>query len=252
MNYKKTKLKFEIICLVIMFCGVFGLAKNSSAWMADTCILGPGDGASDQPPVGSDDLSTNGQDRATQWKAFRWKANASGDAYVFSVRMQSVTSDATNVNTAYAIYDDNAGTIGTLKVWGYENGRNYYADAGCGGVALRKCFDMQNVTTSRTIVAGNYYWIAFRSNLGIFAETGSTSYFERAGGSSEPHAAWLSKCIGSQTADPDDMSETPYTAASYSCGEPGIADNYYGWAIWDVDIEPDVTSPAAPTGLSVQ
>lgn len=209
----------------------------ASGWTAGTCILGPGDGQPDQPPVGSDDLSTNGQDRATQWKAFRWKANRSGDAHIFSVRMDITMATSTNINTAYAIYDDNSGTLGTLKVWGYENGRNYYTDPGCGGVSKRKCFELQNVVTNRTIIAGNYYWIAFRSSLGM--DTGN--YFERAGGSSEPHAAWLSKCISSQTANPDDMSETPLSISSYSCGSPGIADNYYGWAIWtasDIDHMP--------------
>lgn len=234
----------------------------SIAYTAQTCILGPGDGAIDQPPVGSDNLSTTGQDRISTWKTFRWKANGSGDAYLFSIRMDTAYSDidasSNDVSLAYAIYEDNpTGPVpGALKAWGYTTGVNFYTgeNGNCGGVALRYCFDIQTVVTDRTIIAGNYYWIAFRSSLGVSGETSpevsSTTYFERAGGTSEPYASWMEKCISADTFSHTDFSESPPTPSHWStrCGG-SIADNYYGWAIWTASDAGEPNSLAVSTSF---
>lgn len=243
----------KAVLVIVIFLALF--PTLSFSYTENICLLGPGDGvagSSDQNPAGSDNLGTNGQDNANTWKIFRWQAGSSGEAYIFSVRMYNVLSTSIDIDTAYAVYDDNpSGPIpGALKIWGYENGHNYYSDTGCGGVANRKCFDIQNVVTNRTIVAGNYYWIAFRSTLGQDGGAcTSVSCFERSNNTGL--ADWITKCISTATYDVNDMSQNPPTSAQWdaaSCGVgEGVQDNFYGWAIWSTS---DIIVSSATASIS--
>jgi hypothetical protein len=184
------------------------------------CVLGPGDGVAGGPS--SDDLSTTGQDLQDRWKLFRWPAGASGSADIFSIKMVGITGDSKVADCAYAIWDDNAGAVGNLKVWGYEYDHTFNANT-------REYFDLGTVVTNRTITAGNIYWIGFRSSLGA----DGSAYFERQGSDPFPDATDCEP-DGCMKVGKVITNETDYTQTPPSSFDINYAPNYYGWAVWGV------------------
>jgi len=208
------------------------LASTCFAWTPQTCILGPGDGVPDT----GDNLSSTGEDDTTAWKMFRWEAGGSGDAYVFSVMMASMSSGSLTRNCAYAVWDDNAGALGNLKVWGHEENHVFNANT-------REYFNLDHVVTNRTITQGNIYWIGFISGIG----TSGTDYWERAGGPDEmPASIYPTETCTSETygcAKRGATVTTDYTVTPPSIAANTYVPNYYGWAVWTAsDAGPAVTS----------
>jgi len=213
----------KILLLIFI---LFAFVGNVFAWTQDTLICGPGDGANGGDPA-DDDLSTTGQNNLDTWKAFRWQAGASGDAYIFAVRMVGIAGSSKSADCQYAIYTDNAGECGDLKLWGYETSHTFNQNT-------REYFDLDTVVISRTITENSYYWLAWRSSLG----NDGSAYFERVGSDTIP--AFVVK-RGDQDAGYDgDMSQTPPAGAVMTIP---YSDEYYGWTVWTAsDADPSVSS----------
>lgn len=202
----------------------------------DNILLGPGDGVSGGPA--SDDLSTNGQDAATTWKAFRWLAANTGDAYFFAIRMQSIIN-AANVadeSVGFILMNDNNGEPGTLKMWGHEENYNFNT-VGVG----RHYFYIDSVASgqNRTITSGQYYWIAWISSIG----NNGDAYFERQG--SDPYPAWGEKNGAFGYSSP--YTSTPPSGTDF---DVHYDDNYYGWTIWGSAQGEDTTPPSDLSGFT--
>ena len=213
--------------LIILICL---LPSIGLCWTADETILGPGDGANGGDPP-SDDLSSTGQDATETWKIFRWQAGGSGDAYIFAVRMVSGSRVA---DCAYAIWEDNAGSVGDLKVWGYTENYSFTSPG-------RHYFDMDYVASgkNRAISAGTVYWIGFRSEL----DNDNTAYYERQGSNTLP--SFIDK--KGSTDHGSDFSETPPSTFGID-----YDNNYYGWTVWTAsDVGAEVPSNAIQ-GITVQ
>lgn len=215
------KISFKDLCFSI---------DTVHAFAPDSCILGPGDGVSMGPS--SDNLSSNGRNAETVWKAFRWQAGGSGDIYVGAVRVESIPRPemVSSVDLQFAVYEDNNGNIGGLKAWGHKLGYDFRT-IGVG----RHYFDLTNVVTDRRVTAGSYYWIAWRSNM---TPTGSENYiyFERQG--NDPLPPWIEK-RGLSVA-----------AGNFGAMPPSgpfdifYDDNYYGWSVWTAKTPRKVLLPA--------
>ena len=217
---------------ISIFLSIFLLLSPVFAWTPGTTLLGPGDGVIGGPA--SDNLSTNGQDAANTWKAFRWQAGRSGEIYMWAIRIESIPGSVSDEDLAFAVYEDSGGSIGSLKAWGYRLHYNWHT-IGIG----RHYFDLTNVVTNRNVVAGRYYWIAFRTSVGNVGKM----YFERQG--SDPLPAWVSKRGVVVSGGFDQM---PPTGSTYDIN---YATNYYGWSVWSASGGGNQTPPAAPTGLRI-
>jgi len=218
----------NLIVLILLW-----LPIPAFAWTAGTCILGPGDGSSGSN-VSSDNLSSTGQNRDDLWKAFRWKAGGSGDAYVFRMRVGQINSTGTSHNVAFCVYADASGPKpGTMMFSGNVSNYNWETI----GVGVHY-FDIDTVYTTRTITAGNYYWLAVRTST----SSDNTLWFDRQ--SSETLPDWANNNMKIMSNILSNPSTYPNWASSYS---GYYADNYYGWSVWTASNSgPSVSSTSGP------
>jgi len=203
----------KILFIILLFPSIcFG-------YTADTCILGPGDGSAGSN-VGSDNLSSTGQNRDDLWKAFRWKAGGSGDAYVFRMRVCQIDSPSTSHDVAFAVYTDTSGPEpGTMMFSGHVAAYNWNTI----GVGIHY-FDIDTVHTTRAIVADSYYWLTVRTST----SNDDTLWFDRQ--SSEDLPTWADDDMKIMSNFPLDNPETyPGWAASWGSY---YEDNYYGWSVY--------------------
>jgi hypothetical protein len=149
----------------------------------------------------------------------------------------------------FAVYEDENGDLGSLKVWGNRLAYNWNIL----GVE-RHYFDLNNVVTTRIVTAGNYYWIAWRSDMTPTASE-NYIYFERQG--SDPIPTGLGGGNGMMkrgcSVSAGGFNQIPPSGNCFNSSGLNYADNYYGWTVWTAGgSQPDLTPPASPQGLSVR
>ena len=192
------------------------------AFVQEDCILGPGDGTAFGGPETDDvGLGTGSNDEKT-WKAFRWRAGRAGEAYYFSILMLDIVGGYKEADATYGVWEDDAGSMGDLKVWGYEEGHVFHE-------YTREYLYMQSVAPgkNRTITYGHYYWIGWRSFL-----SNTDNHFRRA--SNTDYCCDVQCCtkVQYETDEPHPVTDTPVHGSNFATG---YGDNYYGWAIWPLD-----------------
>lgn len=164
----------------------------------------------------------------TVWKAFRTQAVASGVGTTFRMYFWNFSWGVeTDNEVGYALYEDNNGRVGTLKMSGYIPhynwtivGENTYHD-----------FPLDVVYTDRNIVAGRNYWVVFQASGGenLLISRGRTSSCDN----NLKIGAGYTCC---EVAPPPNTYDIIYNSGCY------------GWAVWEIGISPQ---PEAPNNLRV-
>jgi len=244
------KILFSILLLLL-------LPAICVAYNPATCILGPGDGTGGSPTDDYTDFST-GRNSDHTWKAFRWTAGASGEAYVFGIYIKEMPSPSsvTSVDLQFSVYEDcGVGCMGDLKVWGYA--LNYdFSTIGVG----RHYFDIQNVASgnNRTITAGTKYWIAWRSDATPTANEEYMFFCRKSAANPYPtglngHGDGGMKQGADWIATHPSFDTTPPTGADFNDSGLDYEDDYYGWTVWsksDIAISEIVLILQILSGLS--
>ncbi len=150
------------------------------------------------------------------WKTFRVRAEASGSADIFRAFLWGFASGReTDNEVGYAVYEDNNGTIGPLKVSGYVP--NY--DWTVVGNEKYHLFLLDTVHTDRTITEGDFYWLVFQASGGenVLISRGRESTCDDN----------LKRGTNAGSVDCCEVPPTPQELSSltYNSG-------CYGWAVW--------------------
>jgi hypothetical protein len=186
-------------------------------------------------------LWTSGNMPNYTWKAFRVRAVATGTASYFMMRTNS--ANCAGDELGWGIYDDNAGSVGTLKAYGYYP--NY--DWTTIGAGIHK-FNVTTVVTTASVVSGTNYWLVVKSkdiSPQLSDCPGGEVSLQRGDGADDCHDDQMIMKGGSDT--------------SYQIYNPPPPPSYYvsnvftfcAWSVWQRSGPLDQTPPAAPTGLEL-
>ena len=149
----------------------------------------------------------------TVWKAFRFPAQSSGEAICFKVFVKQLLGDRTDDEVGYAIYEDNNGQVGNLKIWGYVE----HYDWTILGALSYHTFILDSVVTNRTITENTYYWITMQSS-------GREQIYIERGNSNIPGCSQCLKIGANQYA--------VYPPPPPSLYNIVYNPNCYGWSVW--------------------
>lgn len=169
------------------------------------------------------------------WKAIRFQATSSGDADYIKVCIKYWIGDADRTDDiAYAIYEDDGGATGDLKVSGYTTGYQWSTV----GENTEHSFDLDTIHSgkNRTIVSGTYYWVTVQTDAGEPgdpADESDVTTARRQSGATQLKRGTI---------------QNPMEPANPPASQTNVyGDGRYGWAIWDDDSNTETIK-----GISIQ
>ncbi len=163
------------------------------------------------------------------WKTFRYQATVNGRIDYFQMYLGGFgDSLETNNEVGWAVYEDDNGLVGTLKVSGYVS--NY--DWTIIGTRENHIFPLTQIHQNRNIIEGNNYWITFHASGGrnILISRGRVGCCQSP--SPKKGTNQYSWNIFNMPPTPDEFVNT-------------YGDGTYGWAVFQAD-----SNNTAPTILN--
>lgn len=96
--------------------------------------------------------------RNYKWKAFRYRSSVSGTMDFFRFYLGGFRDHVeTDNDVGWAVYEDNNGRVGPLKVSGHSSHYNWMLK----GIGTHHDFPVTMVHQNRNVTSGNYYWLTF-------------------------------------------------------------------------------------------